>query len=41
MINISKASKAIRSCISNAEEKAKILLKKINVVFEQARFFMH
>ena len=24
MVNISKASKAIRSCISNAEEKAKI-----------------
>ena len=38
VVNISKASKAIRSCISNAEEKAKILLKKINVVFEQPDF---
>ena len=38
VINISKASKAIRSCISNAEESAKILLKKINVVFEQPDF---
>ena len=38
VMNISKASKAIRSCISNAEEKAKILLKKINVVFEQPDF---
>jgi len=38
VINISKASKAIRSCISNAEENAKILLKKINVVFEQPDF---
>ena len=38
VVNIPKASKAIRSCISNAEEKAKILLKKINVVFEQPDF---
>jgi len=38
VVNISKASKAIRSCISNAEENAKILLKKINVVFEQPDF---
>ena len=38
VINISKASKVIRSCISNAEEKAKISLKKINVVFEQPDF---
>jgi len=38
VVNISKASKVIRSCISNAEESAKILLKKINVVFEQPDF---
>ena len=38
IINISKAAKVIRSCISNAEEKAKISLKKINVVFEQPDF---
>ena len=38
VVNLTKASKAIRSCISTAEEKAKILLKKINVVFEQPDF---
>jgi len=38
VINILKASKAIRSCISNAEERANVLLKKINVVFEQPDF---
>ena len=38
VVNLTKASKAIRSCISEAEEKAKILLKKINVVFEQPDF---
>ena len=38
VVNLAKASKAIRSCISKAEEKAKILLKKINVVFEQPDF---
>ena len=38
VINLSKASKAIRSCISIAEKKAKILLKKINVVFEGPEF---
>jgi len=38
VVNIAKASKAIRSCISNAEENAKISLKKINVVFEQPDF---
>ena len=32
VINLTKASKAIRSCISIAEKNAKILLKKINVV---------
>ena len=36
--NISKASGAIRACISSAESKAKISLKKINVVFEQRDF---
>ncbi len=35
IVNIKKTSTAIRSCIGKAEEKAKILLKKINVVIEQ------
>ena len=34
VINLTKASKAIRSCISIAEKKAEILLKKINVILE-------
>ena len=38
VINLTKASKAIRSCISIAEKKAKILLKKINVVLEGPEF---
>ena len=38
VVNLTKASKAIRSCISNAEKKAKILLKKINVVLEGPEF---
>ena len=38
VVNLSKASSAIRSCISKAEKKAKISLKKINVVFEQPDF---
>jgi len=38
VVNLSKASSAIRACISNAEKKAKIPLKKINVVFEQPDF---
>ena len=38
VVNLTKASNAIRSCISNAEKKAKISLKKINVVFEQPDF---
>jgi len=38
IVNLTKASNAIRSCISVAEKKAKILLKKINVVFEQPEF---
>ena len=38
IVNLTKASKAIRSCISIAEKNAKILLKKINVVLEGPEF---
>ena len=38
VVNLTKASNAIRSCISAAEKKARILLKKINVVFEEPEF---
>ena len=38
VMNFTKASNAIRSCISEAEKKAKISLQKINVVFEQPDF---
>ena len=38
VVNLTKASKAIRSCISITEKKAKILLKKINVVLEEPEF---
>jgi len=38
IINLSKASNVIRSCISAAEKDAKISLKKINVVVEQPEF---
>ena len=38
VVNLTKASSAIRVCISNAEKKAKISLKKINLVFEQPDF---
>ena len=38
VINLSKASSAIRSCIGTAEKKAKISLKKINVIIEQPDF---
>ena len=38
IVNFSKAANSIRSCISLAEKKAKVLLKKINVVFEQTEF---
>ena len=38
IVNLKKASNAIRSCISSAEKEAKISLKKINVVFEQPDF---
>tara|TARA_B100000029_G_scaffold108898_1_gene100327 strand:+ start:944 stop:2173 length:1230 start_codon:yes stop_codon:yes gene_type:complete len=36
--NLPKASKTIRSCIGGAEKKAKVSLKKINLVFEQPDF---
>ena len=38
IINLTKASNAIRSCISEAEKKAEISIKKINVVIEQTEF---
>ncbi len=38
IINLPKASKVVRSCISKAEKIAKISLKKINVVIEQTDF---
>ena len=38
IINLTKASNAIRSCISKAEKKAEIPIKKINVVIEQPEF---
>ncbi len=38
IVNLTKASNAIRLCISSAEKKVGILLKKINVVVEQPEF---
>ena len=38
IVNLKKASNAVRSCISIAEKKANILLKKINVVLEEPEF---
>ena len=38
VVNLKKASSVIRLCISEAERKAKVSLKKINVVFEQPDF---
>ena len=38
VINLKAASNAIRSCISTAEERGKVSLKKINVVLEQPEF---
>jgi len=38
IINITKASNAIRLCISEAEKKAEISIKKINVIVEQPEF---
>ncbi len=38
IVNSTNASKAIRLCISESEKKAKVSLKKINVVIEQPEF---
>ncbi len=38
IINLTKATSAVRSCISGAEKKANISLKKINVILEQKDF---
>ncbi len=38
IVNPVKAANAVRSCISIAEKKAKVFLKKINVVIEQPEF---
>ena len=38
IVNLSKASNAIRLSISTVEQKAKISLKKINVILEQPDF---
>jgi len=38
VVNLSKATSTIRSSIGDAEKKAKVSLKKINVVFEQPDF---
>jgi len=38
IVNLTNASQVIRSCISTSEEKAKVSLKKINVVIEQPEF---
>ena len=38
IVNLTKASNTIRSCISTAEKKAEVLIKKINVVIEQTEF---
>jgi len=38
VINLTKASNNIRSCISIAEKKAEVLIQKINVIVEQTEF---
>jgi len=38
IINLSKASNAIRLCVSDAEKKAKVTLKKVHMIFEQPDF---
>ena len=38
VVNLNKASNVIRTCISDAEKKAEISLKKINVIIEQPEF---
>tara|TARA_B100000686_G_scaffold300619_1_gene335288 strand:+ start:46 stop:1281 length:1236 start_codon:yes stop_codon:yes gene_type:complete len=38
IVNIAKASDVVRLCISEAEKKAEVTIKKINVVIEQPEF---
>jgi len=38
IVNLSEATKAIRVCVSDAESKANVVLKKINIVFEMPEF---
>jgi len=38
IVNLTNASQVIRSCISASEKKAKVSIKKINVVVEQPEF---
>ena len=38
IVNLEKASNSIRTCVSACENKAKVSLKKINIVFEQPDF---
>ena len=38
IVNLAKATNSIRSCISIAEKKANVSLKKISVIFEQVDF---
>ena len=38
IVNLTKASSSIRSCISAAEKEAKVSLKKISIVIEQPEF---
>ena len=38
IVNLTNASQVIRSCISTSEKKAKVSLKKINVIVEQPEF---
>jgi len=38
IVNLSKASDVIRLCISSAEKKAEVSLKRINVIIEQPEF---
>jgi len=38
IVNLAKATNSIRSCISIAEKKANVSLKKISIIFEQVEF---
>ena len=38
IVNLAKASNVIRSCIGEAEKKAEVSIKKINVIVEQPEF---